>query len=206
MKAEIILKTDFPELQLVKKGKVRDIYDVGEYYLIVSTDRISAFDVILDQGIPNKGKILNQLSKFWFDYTKHIIPNHCISTNVDDFPKICSRYKEQLFSRSMLVKKIEIIPIECIVRGYVSGSAWNDYQKNGIISGVKQPLGLRESEKLTEPIFTPSTKAEIGMHDENISIEQAMRGLQLSADFSFKIKDNEITIVRSAQKLTNKNY
>jgi phosphoribosylaminoimidazole-succinocarboxamide synthase len=173
MKADILLHTDFPELQLVKKGKVRDIYDVGEYYLIVSSDRISAFDVIMDQGVPYKGKLLNNLSKFWFDFTKNVIPNHCISTDFNEFPDICKRYKDQLIGRSMLVKKIEIIPLECIVRGYLAGSAWKEYQKNGSISGVKLPVGIHESEKLNGPIFTPSTKAEIGLHDENISLKQA---------------------------------
>jgi len=173
MKAEILLQTDYSDLQLVKRGKVRDIYNVGEYYLIVSTDRVSAFDVIMQQGIPYKGKVLNNLSRFWFNFSKNIIPNHCISTNVDDFPEICFKYRDQLSGRSMLVKKIKILPIECIVRGYISGSAWKDYQKNGSVSGIKLPRGLQKSEKLKEPVFTPSTKAEIGLHDENISLEQA---------------------------------
>ncbi len=173
MANKIILQTNFPKLNLVKRGKVRDIYEVGEYFLIVSTDRLSAFDVIMAQGIPFKGQVLTKISEFWFNYTNDIIENHIVSTNVEDFPSICHEYKSDLTGRSMLVKKAEVIPIECIVRGYISGSGWNDYKKTGEISGIKLPAGLSESEKLFEPIFTPSTKAEIGLHDENISFAQA---------------------------------
>lgn len=175
MQPKVILETNFKNLNLVKKGKVRDIYDLGEYYLIVSTDRLSAFDVIMNEGIPGKGKILTKISEFWFDFTKDIIPNHLISTNLSDFPEECKEYSEDLDGRSMLVKKAEIIPIECIVRGYISGSGWADYKKTGSISGYKLPEGLLESEKLPMPIFTPSTKAEVGTHDENISVEQAKK-------------------------------
>jgi len=173
MNGNIILQTNFPGLKLVKKGKVRDIYDVGEYYLIVSTDRLSAFDVIMAQGIPMKGKVLTQISEFWFNFTKGIITNHLISTNVDEFPAECAAYKNDLEGRSMLVKKAKVLPLECIVRGYISGSGWNDYVKTGKISGIELPSNLVESEKLPEPIFTPSTKAEVGVHDENISSEEA---------------------------------
>ncbi len=173
MAAKIILHTNFPNIKLFKKGKVRDIYDLGEYFLIVSTDRLSAFDVIMGQGIPYKGQVLTQISEFWFNQTKDIIENHVVSTNVNDFPRSCQEYAEDLEGRSMLVKKAEVIPIECIVRGYISGSGWNDYKKTGEISGIKLPAGLDESEKLSKPMFTPSTKAEIGLHDENISVDQA---------------------------------
>jgi phosphoribosylaminoimidazole-succinocarboxamide synthase len=173
MNSKVVLQTNFPKLHFVKRGKVRDIYDVGEHYLIVSTDRLSAFDVIMEQGIPYKGKVLTRISEFWFKFTEGIIPNHLISTTVEDFPESCLAYKEDLEGRSMLVKKAEIFPIECIVRGYISGSGWNDYRKTGKISGIELPAGLLESEKLPEPIFTPSTKAEIGTHDENISVEEA---------------------------------
>ncbi len=173
MANKIILQTNFPKLNLVKRGKVRDIYEVGEYFLIVSTDRLSAFDVIMGQGIPFKGQVLTKISEFWFNFTKDIIENHIISTNIDDFPLVCHEYKSDLIGRSMLVKKAEVIPIECIVRGYISGSGWNDYKKTGEISGIKLPSRLSESEKFSEPIFTPSTKAEIGLHDENISFAQA---------------------------------
>ncbi len=174
MNPQIILQTNFPSLKLVKRGKVRDIYDVGDYYLIVSTDRLSAFDVIMAQGIPFKGKVLTKISEFWFNFTKEIIPNHVISMNVDKFPGECLEYRNVLDGRSMLVKKADVIPIECIVRGYISGSGWNDYKETGAISGVRLPEEMTESEKLTEPLFTPSTKAEIGFHDENISIGKAV--------------------------------
>ena len=134
MKTKVILETNFPNLNLVKRGKVRDIYDVGENFLIVSTDRLSAFDVIMSQGIPNKGKVLPKISEFWFNYTKDIVVNHLISTSVKDFPQECQEYAEDLEGRSMLVKKAEVIPIECIVRGYITGSGWNDYKKTGKIS------------------------------------------------------------------------
>jgi phosphoribosylaminoimidazole-succinocarboxamide synthase len=173
MQSKVILETNFTKLKFFKRGKVRDIYDVGEYYLIVSTDRLSAFDVIMLQGIPYKGKVLSKISEFWFNFTKDIIPNHLITTNIKDFPSECHQYNDDLNGRSMLVKKTEVIPIESIVRGYISGSGWNDYLQTGRISGIKLPKGLQESEKLPEPIFTPSTKAEIGLHDENISLEEA---------------------------------
>jgi phosphoribosylaminoimidazole-succinocarboxamide synthase len=165
---EVITTTKFKTLKLFKRGKVRDVYEVGEYYLIVSTDRLSAFDVIMNEGIPFKGKVLTRISKFWFDYTKNLIPNHLVSINVDEFPSECNPYKEILRDRSMLVKKAQLIPLECIVRGYITGSGWIDYQKTGKVCGIELPHGLVESEKLPEPIFTPSTKAEIGLHDENI--------------------------------------
>ncbi len=173
MDTEIILETNFPDLKLSKRGKVRDVYEIGGFFLIVSTDRLSAFDVIMSQGIPNKGKVLTKISEFWFNKTKNIIRNHLITTFVDEYPEECQKYKAQLEGRSMIVKKAKVIPIECIVRGYISGTGWNDYQKTGKISGIELPPGLRESEKLPEPIFTPSTKAEIGEHDENISFVQA---------------------------------
>lgn len=169
----VILETSFPKLKLYRRGKVRDIYDLGEHYLIVSTDRLSAFDVIMSQGIPFKGKVLTKISEFWFNYTKDIITNHLVTTNVDDFPGECRPYAESLKDRSMLVKKASVIPVECIVRGYISGSGWNDYKKNKKISGIELPEGLKESDKLPNPIFTPSTKAEIGTHDENISLSEA---------------------------------
>ena len=173
MQPRVILETNFENLKLVKRGKVRDIYDVGEFFLIVSTDRLSAFDVIMSQGIPYKGKVLTKISEFWFNFTKDIISNHLATTKVDDFPSECHQYKNDLEGRAMLVRKAEVIPIESIVRGYISGSGWNDYKKTGSISGIKLPEGLQESGKLPEPIFTPSTKAEIGLHDENISLEEA---------------------------------
>jgi len=174
MESKALLKTDFSKLKLFARGKVRDIYEVDDYLLLVSTDRISAFDVIMDQGIPFKGMVLTKISEFWFNLTKDLIPNHLISTNVNEYPEICREYSADLRNRSMLVKKAAVVPIECIVRGYISGSGWKDYNRTGEISGIKLPQDLKESEKFSEPIFTPSTKAEIGEHDENISAEQAM--------------------------------
>lgn len=173
MQIKTVLETNFPNLQFVKKGKVRDLYEIEDYYLIVSTDRLSAFDVIMKQGIPLKGIVLNKISNFWFDHTKNVIQNHIISTNVDEFPEICQQYRDELKDRSMLVKKTRVVPIECIIRGYITGSGLSDYKKTGEICGIKLPAGLVESEKLPEPLFTPSTKAEIGEHDENISVDRA---------------------------------
>ncbi len=173
MKEKVILQTNFPKLKFLKKGKVRDIYTLDEFYLIVSTDRLSAFDVIMDQGIPYKGKVLTKISEFWFNYSKNIIKNHLITTDVNKFPKECLEYADDLEGRSMLVKKADVVPIESVVRGYITGSGWSDYKKNGAICGIKLPGGMVESEKFPEPIFTPATKAEIGLHDENISEEKA---------------------------------
>ena len=170
-----LLQTNFPKLKLFAKGKVRDIYEVGDNLLLVSTDRLSAFDVIMNQGIQYKGMVLTKISEFWFNFTKDIIPNHLITTDVDEYPAECEEYSDDLRNRSMLVKKAKVVPIECIVRGYISGSGWNDYKKNNAISRITLPKGLQESEKFAEPIFTPSTKAEIGQHDENISAEEATK-------------------------------
>ncbi|MCH8169639.1 MAG: phosphoribosylaminoimidazolesuccinocarboxamide synthase [Bacteroidetes bacterium] len=196
MNEKIILQTNFPNLNLVKQGKVRDIYDVGEYFLIVSTDRLSAFDVIMDQGIPYKGKVLTKISEFWFDFNKDVIENHLISTNVEDFPSECLEYKNDLEGRTMLVKKAEVVPLECIVRGYISGSGWLDYQATGEISGIKLPEGLVESDKLSDPIFTPSTKAEIGEHDENISVKEAEK--IIPKEIIERLKEKSITLYKNA--------
>ena len=144
------------------RGKVRDIYDLGDRLLIVATDRISAFDVVMPNPIPDKGKILTQLSKFWFDLTKEIVPNHILSTEVEDYPGECQPYRTTLKSRSMLVLKTGVLPVECVVRGYLSGSGWEEYRKTGEVCGLRLPKGLQESSKLEEPIFTPATKAEMG--------------------------------------------
>lgn len=173
MKFEPVLHTNFSNLKLLKRGKVRDIYDLDEYLLIVSTDRISAYDVIMEQGIPYKGFILTKISEFWFNLLNDVVENHLITTNVNNYPDICKEYAKELRHRSMLVKKTEVIPIECVVRGFISGSAWSDYLKTGEVCGIKLPEGLKESQKLSEPIFTPATKEEIGSHDENISEQKA---------------------------------
>jgi phosphoribosylaminoimidazole-succinocarboxamide synthase len=151
------------------QGKVRDIYDLGEYLLLVATDRISAFDVVMNEPVPAKGIILNQLSLHWLRLTSDIVPNHLLSPFVTDYPPQCHEYASLLLNRSMLVKKCKVLPVECIVRGYLSGSGWSEYQKTGEIKGIKLPEGLKESDRLPEPIFTPSTKADLGQHDENIS-------------------------------------
>jgi phosphoribosylaminoimidazole-succinocarboxamide synthase len=169
MASHVISTTEFKSLKLKGRGKVRDIYDLGDKLLIVATDRISAFDVVMPNPIPDKGRILTQLSRFWFDLTKEIVSNHVLSTEVEDFPKECQPYKEVLKGRSMLVVKTDPLPVECVVRGYLSGSGWQEYQKTGEVCGIKLSAGLLESSKLEEPIFTPATKAEIGLHDENIT-------------------------------------
>lgn len=184
METKVILDTNFSNLKLFAKGKVRDIYEVGDNLLLVSTDRISAFDVIMGQGIPYKGMVLTKISEFWFNYIKDVIPNHLITTNVDEYPDECKEYAADLRGRSMLVKKAKVVLIECIVRGYITGSGWKDYLATGEISGIKLAEGLQESEKFPKPIFTPSTKAEIGEHDENISAEQA---LKITDENTFKI-------------------
>lgn len=167
----LVMQTDFPGLKLMARGKVRDIYDLGDSLLLVTSDRISAFDVIMNEPIPDKGFVLTQISAFWFRQMEDIVKNHIISIDVADFPAECQPYADVLKGRSMLVKKAKPLPVECIVRGYVSGSGWKDYKATGAISGVKLPAGLKESDRLPEPIFTPSTKAELGTHDENISFE-----------------------------------
>ncbi len=167
-----VTETNFENLKLIHRGKVRDLYEVEDKLLMVASDRISAYDVVMNEPIPNKGAVLTTLSLFWFDFLKDIVPNHLITANVDEYPAVCHPYKEQLVGRSMLVKKAEPLPVECIVRGYISGSFWKAYQKDTTVCGFKLPEGMQESEKFPQVLFTPSTKAEQGMHDENISIEK----------------------------------
>src|SRR3954465_10272101 len=168
----VLLKTDFPDLKLHASGKVRDVYEIGKQQLLfVASDRISAFDYVLATGIPHKGSVLNQLSLFWFDFLADIVPNHLITANVDQYPAEIRKYKDQLRGRSMLVRRAEMFPVECVVRGYISGSAWKEYKASGKVCGITLPTGLKESEAFPEPIFTPSTKATTG-HDENISFDQ----------------------------------
>ena len=195
----ILLNTDLPELTLVARGKVRDIYDLGETLLIVTTDRISAFDVIMNEGIPDKGYVLTQISAFWFRQMEDIIPNHIISTEVKDFPTVCQQYAEILEGRSMLVKKAKPLPVECIVRGYISGSGWKDYKSTGSICGIRLPEGLLESAKLEQPIFTPSTKAELGEHDENISFDRCVE--LVGQEVAEKIRDVTIAIYKRARDI-----
>ncbi len=189
-----IVQTDFPDLKLVARGKVRDIYDLGDTLLMVATDRISAFDVILPNPVPDKGKVLNQISLYWFEKMANLVPNHIVASDVADFPADCRPYAEVLRDRSMVVKKSEPLPIECVVRGYISGSGWKSYQKDGTVCGIALPAGLRESDRLPSPIFTPSTKAEQGAHDENISFEQAA-GL-VGRPLAEKVRDLSLEIYR----------
>ena len=167
-----ISKTDLPGVKLHGRGKVRDIYDLDEHFLIVATDRLSAFDVVLPTPIPNKGKVLTQMSAFWFDHFKNVVPNHVVSTEVNDYPKNLHQFRDQIEGRSMLVKKAKVFPVECVARGFLTGSGLKDYQKTGQVCGIPLPQGLKDSDRLPQAIFTPSTKAEKG-HDENISEEQA---------------------------------
>ena len=197
-----VFETNFPKLNLLKRGKVRDMYDLGETLLMVATDRISAFDVIMPDPVPQKGKILTQLSLFWFDAMKPVISNHVISSNVDDYPEICKPYTEMLRGRSVLVKKAEALPIECVVRGYISGSGWKAYQESGIVCGIKLPDGLQESEKLPEPIFTPSTKEDVGIHDVNINFEEAVK--IIGGNLSEKVKEISLLIYKRGAELADK--
>ncbi|MBN1849373.1 MAG: phosphoribosylaminoimidazolesuccinocarboxamide synthase [Deltaproteobacteria bacterium] len=177
MAGTILFKSDLKDLTLIKRGKVRDVYEVDNKLLIVATDRMSAFDVVMDDPIPDKGKILTAISIFWFEQLAPVVENHIISTNPPEYPEVCRKYEDQLEGRSMLVKKAKPLPVECIVRGYISGSGWNEYTSNGSICNIPLPKGLKESDKLPESLFTPSTKAEAGIHDENISFEKVIETL-----------------------------
>ncbi|MBW2502773.1 MAG: phosphoribosylaminoimidazolesuccinocarboxamide synthase [Deltaproteobacteria bacterium] len=191
-----VITTEFTDLKLVHRGKVRDLYEVDDKLLMVATDRISAFDVVMDNPVPNKGKVLTSLSLFWFDFLGDILPNHLITADVDSYPAACAPYREILRGRSMLVKKAQPLPVECIVRGYISGSFWKAYQKDTTVCGFSLPPGMQESEKFPEPLFTPSTKAELGEHDENISM--ARMAELVGADAAAQIADFSIRLYRKA--------
>jgi phosphoribosylaminoimidazole-succinocarboxamide synthase len=191
-----IVETSLAGLTLHGRGKVRDIYDLGEHFLIVASDRLSAFDVVLPTPVPNKGKVLTQMSEFWFDHFKTLVPHHLLSTRMEDFPPQVQRHREQVQGRSMLVRKATVFPVECVVRGYLAGSALKDYQKTGVVCGVALPPGLRESDRLPEPIFTPATKAAIGLHDENIS--EAEAGRLIGAATIQTLKELSLEIYRRA--------
>jgi phosphoribosylaminoimidazole-succinocarboxamide synthase len=195
-----IYQTDFPALKLVHRGKVRDIYDLGEFLLFVATDRISAFDVIMDTPVPGKGEILSRISTFWFDKTKHIISNHLVTSNPDDYPVECHQYNDDLINRSMLVRKCKPLPIEAVVRGYIAGSGWKEYQKSGTVSGITIPAGLLEFEKLPEVIFTPTTKEEVG-HDQSINFEKMSQIVGL--DISEQVRDIAIKLYNFAWEYLN---
>ncbi len=193
-----LFETDFPELKLVKRGKVRDMYDLGDAFLMVATDRISAFDVIMPNPIPGKGRILTQISLFWFEMMKELVPNHLISSEMADYPESCQPYAEQLAGRSMLVKKAEPLSIECVVRGYISGSGWKAYQDSGSVCGIALPAGLKESDCLPEPIFTPSTKEELGLHDINIDFAEAAN--RIGEELAHKVKDLTLAIYQKGSE------
>jgi phosphoribosylaminoimidazole-succinocarboxamide synthase len=188
----VLLRTDFPELKLQASGKVRDVYQLdSERLLFVATDRISAFDYVLATGIPHKGCVLTQISLFWFEFLRNLVPNHVITADVEQYPAAAQKYADQLRGRSMVVMRADMFPVECVVRGYVSGSAWKEYKASGRVCGIQLPAGLKESDKLPEPIFTPATKATSG-HDENIPFDAMVRivGVELSRqlrDVSLKI-------------------
>jgi len=197
MASNVISKTELKSLRLKVRGKVRDIYDLEDRLLIVATDRISAFDVVMPNPIPDKGRVLTQLSKFWFNLTQEIVPNHVISTEVDDFPKECQPYQGILRGRSMLVTKTDPLPVECVVRGYLSGSGWEEYKKTGEVCGISLPRGLLESAKLEEPIFTPATKAEMGLHDENITFDKMEK--IVGRERAKRLKSFSLTIYKKAR-------
>ncbi|HIJ80912.1 MAG TPA: phosphoribosylaminoimidazolesuccinocarboxamide synthase [Desulfuromonadales bacterium] len=199
--SQLVMQTEFPTLKLIARGKVRDIYDLGESLLMVTSDRISAFDVIMDEPIPDKGFVLTQISAFWFRQMEDIVKNHIISIDVADYPAECQPYAGVLKGRSMLVKKAQPLPVECIVRGYLSGSGWKDYKASGAISGIRLPAGLQESDRLPEPIFTPSTKADLGDHDETISFDKMVE--LCGRDLAEKARDYTLKIYSRARDLAD---
>lgn len=193
--SRILLQTDFPELTLHARGKVRDLYSLNGQLLFVATDRISAFDYVLASGIPEKGRVLTQLSLFWFDFLKDVVKNHLVTASVDQYPAPLKKYTDDLRGRSMLVTKAQMIDIECVARGYLSGSGWKEYQQTGAVCGIRLPSGLKESDKLPEPIFTPATKALTG-HDENISIEEMAK--RTGKEMAEKLRDLTLKIYKTA--------
>ncbi|WP_456433370.1 phosphoribosylaminoimidazolesuccinocarboxamide synthase [Thermosulfuriphilus sp.] len=192
----VVFETNFPDLRLLNRGKVRDLYEVDGQLLMVATDRISAYDVVMPTPIPDKGKVLTRLSLFWFEYLKDIVPNHLITADVGAYPTPCKAYRETLEGRSMLVVKAQPLPVECIVRGYISGSAWASYQKERRVCGLELPAGLRESDRLPEPIFTPSTKAAQGEHDVNISFSEMVD--LIGQDLAQKVADISLALYQKA--------
>ena len=191
---QVILETNFSGLKLINRGKVRDLYDLGDALLLVTTDRLSAYDVVMSQGIPYKGKVLNKISEFWFDKTKDIIRNHVISTIVYDFPSSCKPYWKEMENRTLMAKKTKPLPVECVVRGYLSGSGWAEYQESGLVCGTKLPKGLLESSKLDQPIFTPATKEEQGKHDENITFDR-MANI-IGRELAEKVRDVSLKVYK----------
>ncbi|MGC2061366.1 MAG: phosphoribosylaminoimidazolesuccinocarboxamide synthase [Thermodesulfovibrionales bacterium] len=198
---DVITETNISELKLVRRGKVRDVYEIDDHLLIIATDRVSAFDVVLPNGIAAKGKILTQISLYWFDQMKEIMPNHIVATEVRDYPALLHKYEKVLSGRSMLVKKARPMPVECIVRGYLSGSGWKEYQAKGSVCGIGLPAGMVESSKLDEPIFTPSTKADEG-HDVNIGFDE-MRAI-VGDEMAVQLRDASLRIYKKAGAMAEK--
>lgn len=202
MSNTVVMTTHIEGLPPPRRGKVRDIYEIEEHLLIIATDRVSAFDVVLHEGIPGKGRVLNLVSRFWFTYLSHIIPNHLISVNVDDFPAACQPYREMLTDRAMLVNKAQPLPVECVVRGYLAGSGWQEYRATKSICGIALPPGLRESERLPQPIFTPSTKAPAGQHDENIPFSEVER--LIGRKLAVQVREVSIALYQTAHAYAEK--
>ncbi|BCB95468.1 phosphoribosylaminoimidazole-succinocarboxamide synthase [Dissulfurispira thermophila] len=196
--SDVVMETNFSDVKLLRRGKVRDVYEVDDHLLIVATDRVSAFDVVLPNGIPDKGKVLTQISIYWFNQMKDIIDNHIVATNVKDYPKILHKYEDILEGRSMFVKKASPMPVECIVRGYLSGSGWKEYKDKGMVCGIKLPKGLVESSRLDEPIFTPSTKAEEG-HDINISFDEMKK--IVGDELADRMKDVSLKVYKKGREI-----
>lgn len=196
-----LIKTEFPDLTLFQRGKVRDIYDLGDALLMVATDRISAFDVIMPTPIPDKGRVLTQISLFWFDVMKSLVANHVLTSEVADYPAECRPYAAALDGRSMLVQKTEPLPIECVVRGYLSGSGWNAYRESRSVCGIPLPDGLSESDRLPEPIFTPSTKADLGEHDVNIDFQEAAD--KIGTELATQVKELSLEIYARGSRLAD---
>ena len=197
----VITQTNFTGLKLRNRGKVRDLYEFDDSLLMVATDRISAYDVVMGQGIPFKGKVLTKISEFWFEQMQDIVPNHLLSTIVYDYPSVCKPYVRELEDRSMLVKKTKPLPVECVVRGYLSGSGWVEYKENQSVCGITLPGGLVESDKLPEPIFTPATKEELGRHDENISFERTVQ--LIGKDLAEQVREYSIAIYKRATTIAD---
>jgi phosphoribosylaminoimidazole-succinocarboxamide synthase len=199
MKDRIIYETHFPDLTLLKRGKVRDVYQVADKLLIVATDRVSAFDVIMADPIPGKGRILTEISTHWFQEMEDVIPNHLIATSVEAYPPACRTYAAELEGRSMLVERSDPLPIECVARGYLAGSGWQEYQKKGEVCGIRLPKGLVESAKLPHPIFTPATKEEVGSHDINITFEEMVK--RIGKGLGERLREATLTIYERACRI-----
>jgi phosphoribosylaminoimidazole-succinocarboxamide synthase len=197
--SKIVVETNFPDLRLFKRGKVRDVYEVDDKLLIVATDRVSAFDVIMADPIPGKGRILTQISAYWFHAMEDVIPHHLISTRIEDYPPPCRPYKDVLEGRSMLVQRSEPLTVECVARGYLAGSGWNEYQASGTVCGIKLPEGLVESDRLLDPIFSPATKEEVGSHDINITFEEMAK--RVGQGLAERLREVTLTIYNRACRI-----